>query len=329
MTTQRREAEHSAEQIAESTPSPNPLKVRPAVTGAPAHHPVARKLSILKMLLKLPSLAAAISALAAVGATASQIPFVSYHDPTAPASTLGSTDAYAYGEPTINIELPFDARVFGAASSSALKPSDLIAAQNGSFARLTHRDFPHASVRIKRHASAAERGVSAQGNEADQEAFCDPTVTSWSGYLDLIDGKSLFFWFFESRSNPSTDDVIMWTNGGPGASGAMFMLMEAGPCRVTPPPWNGPPINGTTWFEQSWNSRANLLIMEQPVDVGYSYTRFGQPTRDTDQAARDVYGFFRIFFSAFEQFRSNPFHLSGESYGGRCVPREVKRRQHE
>lgn len=93
--------------------------------------------------------------------------------------------------------------------------------------------------------------------------------------------------------------------------------MEAGPCRVLPQPRDGPPINGTTWFEHSWNSRANLLIMEQPVGVGYSYHRFGEPTKDTEQAARDVYAFFRIFFGAFEQFRSNPFHLAGESYGGR------------
>ncbi|CAO1623370.1 unnamed protein product [Sympodiomycopsis kandeliae] len=264
-----------------------------------------------------------LSALALI-TSASQVPFVTYsNDPTSPGSITGNNiaqDEYAYGEPTIHIELPFDASAFGT-STSRLSPTELIAAQNGSFARLSHREFPHASVRIKRHASAKELGKDAAAASADPNAFCDPSVTSWSGYLDLIDGKSIFFWFFESRSNPDTDDVIMWTNGGPGASGSLFMLMEGGPCRALPGPRDGPPINGTVPFEQSWNSRANLLILEQPAGVGYSYVRFGQPTVDTNQAARDVYAFFRIFFGAFEQFRSNPFHIAGESYGGRYIPR--------
>lgn len=268
-------------------------------------------------LLAAASLGALVTAATTHASASPQIPFVSYSaDVTAPPAKVVGANAYAYGEPTVEIELPFDTSAFGA-SSTRLKPTDLIAAQNGSFARLTHRDFPHASMRIKRHASAHERGVSTEGDASDPDAFCDPTVTSWSGYLDLIDGKSLFFWFFESRNNPATDDVMMWTNGGPGASGSLFLMAEAGPCRTLPPPRAGAPINGTRRFEQAWNDRANLLVMEQPAGVGYSYVRFGQPTSDSDQAARDVYAFFRIFFSAFEQFRSNPFHLAGESYGGR------------
>jgi carboxypeptidase C (cathepsin A) len=29
-----------------------------------------------------------------------------------------------------------------------------------------------------------------------------------------IDARHLFFYFFESRSDPDKDDVIFWTNGG-------------------------------------------------------------------------------------------------------------------
>jgi carboxypeptidase C (cathepsin A) len=47
------------------------------------------------------------------------------------------------------------------------------------------------------------------------DGFCDPTVKSYSGYIDTDYGaKHLFFYFFESRSNPEEDDVLMWINGG-------------------------------------------------------------------------------------------------------------------
>ena len=35
----------------------------------------------------------------------------------------------------------------------------------------------------------------------------------YTGYID-VGTRHLFFYFFESRSNPDMDDVIMWTNGG-------------------------------------------------------------------------------------------------------------------
>jgi carboxypeptidase C (cathepsin A) len=37
--------------------------------------------------------------------------------------------------------------------------------------------------------------------------------SSYTGYID-IEARHLFFYFFESRSNPDKDDVILWTNGG-------------------------------------------------------------------------------------------------------------------
>ena len=40
--------------------------------------------------------------------------------------------------------------------------------------------------------------------------LCDPNVTQYSGYLDISDTKHLFFWFFESRSDPEEDDLVMW-----------------------------------------------------------------------------------------------------------------------
>jgi carboxypeptidase C (cathepsin A) len=40
--------------------------------------------------------------------------------------------------------------------------------------------------------------------------LCDTTVKSYSGYLDIANDKSLFFWMFESRSNPAKDPLALW-----------------------------------------------------------------------------------------------------------------------
>jgi carboxypeptidase C (cathepsin A) len=68
------------------------------------------------------------------------------------------------------------------------------------FMTLSHPAHPAHQIRVKR-----------------TDGFCDNTVKSYAGYLDADYGtKHLFFWFFESRSNPDEDDVLMWINGGPG-----------------------------------------------------------------------------------------------------------------
>ena len=50
---------------------------------------------------------------------------------------------------------------------------------------------------------------------------------AYTGYID-VEARHLFFYFFESRRDPDTDDVIFWTNGGPGASLTMGLFMELG-----------------------------------------------------------------------------------------------------
>lgn len=83
--------------------------------------------------------------------------------------------------------------------------------------------------------------------------------SSYSGYLSTShDTQHMFFYFFESRSNPDDDPLLMWLNGGPGCSSATGLFMELGPCRVN---MDG---NGTSLNEYGWNDEANVIFLDQP-----------------------------------------------------------------
>ncbi|KAI8901035.1 Alpha/Beta hydrolase protein [Globomyces pollinis-pini] len=160
----------------------------------------------------------------------------------------------------------------------------------------SHQEFPGYALRIK-----------------DNVTLCDPTVKQYSGYLDTADDRHFYFWFFESRSNPSTDPVLMWLNGGPGCSSFIGLLMELGPCRVHK---GG---NGTFPNPYSWNSNANIFFLDEPVNVGFSYSDT-QRIGTTEDAAKDVYTFLQLFFDAFPKYSKLDFHVSGESYAGHYIP---------
>lgn len=72
-----------------------------------------------------------------------------------------------------------------------------------------------------------------------------------------------------------------------------------------------------------WNELIESLFavfIDQPVGVGFSYSDPGIQVATTEQAALDVHSFLTIFFDAFTEFKNRPFHLAGESYGGRYLP---------
>ncbi|PSR84070.1 carboxypeptidase S1 [Coniella lustricola] len=107
-----------------------------------------------------------------------------------------------------------------------------------------------------------------------------PGVKSYSGYVHLPPGFlndrggsheaqdypiNTFFWFFESRKDPVNAPLAIWLNGGPGGSSMMGLLEENGPCFVTSD------SKSTYLNEWSWNNEVNMLYIDQPNQVGFSY----------------------------------------------------------
>ncbi|TFY53350.1 hypothetical protein EVG20_g10154 [Dentipellis fragilis] len=204
---------------------------------------------------------------------------------------LTATAAYARQQP-----LPMMPPASGVYDAGLFTPVESLSVLSVSeYTTLSHPFFPGVSARIKK------------------TEFCDPTVSSYTGYIDISEAKHLFFYFFESRSNPDKDDVIFWTNGGPGCSSALGLFMELGPCRVA---------NSTTatYHPESWNSNANVFFIDQPVNVGFSYSEYGEHVDTTEEAAEDIAAFIVLFFENFPAFKGRALHMAGESYGGRYIP---------
>ena len=120
--------------------------------------------------------------------------------------------------------------------------------------------------------------------------------------------------FFESRRAPEKAPLTLWLNGGPGCSSVTGLLFELGPCRIANEGAN------TTINEFSWNSYSNIIFLDQPINVGYSYSDDGSTVNTSPVAAEDVYAFLELFLNRYPEYSKAPFHIAAESYGGTYAP---------
>ena len=77
-----------------------------------------------------------------------------------------------------------------------------------------------------------------------------------------------FFWFIEARSSPETAPLTIWLSGGPGTSSMFGLFNEVGPCEVVQMTDGS---YGTTIRPFGWDRASNLLFIDQPNQVGFSY----------------------------------------------------------
>ena len=142
-----------------------------------------------------------------------------------------------------------------------------------------------------------------------------PSFRQYSGYLSGGDGLHLHYWFVESQGNPKKDPVLLWLNGGPGCSSLGGLLIENGPFRVDS---DGKSV---TLDPHSWNTLANVLYLDTPIGVGFSYSSRNETFINTDDTTAEInYHAIQDFFIKFPQFSSNAFYITGESYAGVYIP---------
>ncbi|GMT13737.1 hypothetical protein PFISCL1PPCAC_5034 [Pristionchus fissidentatus] len=146
-----------------------------------------------------------------------------------------------------------------------------------------------------------------------------PNFQTYSGYLDAGQNGDwqMHYWLFESRNDKNKDPILVWLNGGPGCSSVAGMFEELGPFYVT--------FDGQNLFENvhSWNARANVLAIESPIGVGFSYNRAeaNYSVANDDQTADQNYNALKDFFGRVQKtYGDREFYLAGESYAGIYIP---------
>ncbi|KAI4316739.1 hypothetical protein L6164_024688 [Bauhinia variegata] len=198
-------------------------------------------------------------------------------------------------------------------------------------------DYLHKFIKSRR---SANRNVWVAANQAlDQDEYIGPQdelmkadkvqalpgqpqgvdFDQYAGYVsvDPKAGRALFYYFVESPHNSSTKPLVLWLNGGPGCSSLGYGAMEElGPFRVNT---DGKTLSRNKY---AWNNVANVIFLESPAGVGFSYsnTSTDYPKTGDKSTAEDSYTFLLNWLERFPQYKTRDFFITGESYAGHYVP---------
>ncbi|GFT56660.1 probable serine carboxypeptidase CPVL [Nephila pilipes] len=141
-------------------------------------------------------------------------------------------------------------------------------------------------------------------------------IPSYSGFFTVNKAynSNMFFWFFPAMNNDREAPVILWLEGGPGASGLFSLFVIHGPYIILE-------NRSAALRKYTWAKEYNVIYVDNPVGTGFSFTgsEDGYVTNE-DEVADDLYEFLRQFFQVYYEYGNNDFYIMGESYAGKYVP---------
>ncbi|XP_048749568.2 probable serine carboxypeptidase CPVL isoform X2 [Ostrea edulis] len=141
-------------------------------------------------------------------------------------------------------------------------------------------------------------------------------IESYAGFFTVnkTTNSNMFFWFFPAQTNPETQPVLLWLQGGPGGSSLFGLFVENGPIMVD----KDMKLSNR---KVTWNTKYSMLYIDNPVGTGFSFTDKDEGyARNEVDVARDLYSCLTQFFQVFHQYQKNDFYATGESYAGKYVP---------
>ncbi|XP_069604816.1 retinoid-inducible serine carboxypeptidase isoform X2 [Ranitomeya imitator] len=147
---------------------------------------------------------------------------------------------------------------------------------------------------------------------AGRPARMTEAMEDW-GYVTVRKDAHMFWWLYYANHptrNYTEVPLVMWLQGGPGASGCGFGNFEE----------IGPRDTNLFIRNSSWDRVASLLFVDSPVGSGYSYTTDGAAfAKDVDTVASDMMVLLEVVFTAKPEFQKTPFYIFSESYGGKMA----------
>ncbi|EDV27464.1 uncharacterized protein TRIADDRAFT_21045 [Trichoplax adhaerens] len=130
-------------------------------------------------------------------------------------------------------------------------------------------------------------------------------------YIEVRPGAHMFWWFhgYIGQSKSRQDiPLVLWMNGGPGDSsvgrGSFYQI--------------GPVQMNLTPRQNTWLKQVNLLFIDYPVGVGFSYVSYPSAYSTTDvQVGQDLYHVIAEVLRKITALQNVPLYIIGESYGGK------------
>ena len=148
-------------------------------------------------------------------------------------------------------------------------------------------------------------------------------ITSYAGFftVDAAKASNMFFWHFPALDGNDKAPLLIWLQGGPGASSLFSLFHEIGPYELRR---DGKGKHGDIKLTQralTWNNKYGLLFIDNPVGAGFSYTKSadGYPTTE-EEVARNLLTLLQQFYLVFPALSQVPLYLTGESYAGHYIP---------
>ncbi|CAA0812854.1 Serine carboxypeptidase-like 45 [Striga hermonthica] len=115
----------------------------------------------------------------------------------------------------------------------------------------------------------------------------------FSGYIAVGEkpARSLFYYFVEAETEAASKPLVLWLNGETDYCGYIL-------------------------------TAANMLYLESPAGVGFSYSANSSFYEyvDDEMTARDNLAFLENWIEKYPEFKNREFYITGESYGGHYVP---------
>ncbi|XP_021729852.1 serine carboxypeptidase-like 51 [Chenopodium quinoa] len=132
------------------------------------------------------------------------------------------------------------------------------------------------------------------------------------GYVEVRPKAHMFWWLYKSPfrvDNPNKPwPIILWLQGGPGASGTGIGNFE----EVGPLDTNLKTRNST------WLKKADLLFVDNPVGTGFSYVEDKKlVVKSDEEAGEDLTRLLKEIFNKNVKLQKSPLFIVAESYGGK------------
>ncbi len=137
----------------------------------------------------------------------------------------------------------------------------------------------------------------------------------YSGYLNIDTVGSKEQMYYNLTFSPKHDILILWLNGGPGASSFYGYFTENGPYKIIT---NNKKMEVLD-YEFAWSKKFNYLIIDQPIGVGYSYPSNNYQIVNQAQTTNELYLALIAFYHKFPHLKTQRLFIAGQSYAGKYI----------